>query len=96
MSKASDEFFSEAEGKLATGRYTAQEFLQIVSHVTEKSFKKMADEEFIYKFFQPQFAGGYFTFSFYSFISMNSLITFELCGYHSSHNSIQSSFSSLI
>ena len=45
MSKASDKFIREAEGKLATGRYTAQEFLQIVSHVTEKSFEKMADEE---------------------------------------------------
>ena len=45
MSKASDKFISEAEGKLATGRYTAQEFLQIVSHVFEKSFEKMANEE---------------------------------------------------
>ena len=45
ISKASDKFISEAEGKLATGRYTAQEFLQIVSHVSEKSFEKMADEE---------------------------------------------------
>ena len=45
MSKTSDEFISEAEGKLETGRYTAQEFLQIVSHVTDKSFEKMADEE---------------------------------------------------
>ena len=40
MSKASDTFVSETEEKLATGRFTAQEFLQIVSHVTEKSFKK--------------------------------------------------------
>ena len=51
---------------------------------------------YIYKLLQPQFAGGCFTFSFYLFISMNGLITFELCGYHSSHNSIQSSFSSLV
>ena len=40
MSKASDIFISEADEKLATGRYSAQEFLQIVSHVTEKSFEK--------------------------------------------------------
>ena len=45
MSKASDKFISEAEGKLATGRYTAQEFLQIISHVTERPFEKMAGEE---------------------------------------------------
>ena len=45
MSIASDKFIREAEEKLATGCYTAQEFLQIVSHVTEKSFEKMADEE---------------------------------------------------
>ena len=46
MSKASDKFISEAKEKLATGRcYTAQEFLQIVSHVTEETFEKMADEE---------------------------------------------------
>ena len=49
MYKASDKFISEAEGQLATGRYTAQEFLQIVPHVTEKSFEKMADEEKIRK-----------------------------------------------
>ena len=49
MSKASDIFISEAEEKLATGRYSAQKFLQIVSHVTEKSFEKMADEEKIRK-----------------------------------------------
>ena len=49
MSKASNKFISEAEEKLATGRYTAQESLQIVSHVTEKSFEKMADEEKIRK-----------------------------------------------
>ena len=40
MTKASDKFISESERKLATGRYTAQEFLQIVSHVTRKSFEK--------------------------------------------------------
>ena len=45
MPKASDKFISEAEEKLATGRYTTQEFLQIVSHATEKSSEKMADEE---------------------------------------------------
>ena len=45
MSKASDKIISEAEIKLATGRNTAQEALQIVSHVTEKSFEKVADEE---------------------------------------------------
>ena len=45
MSEASDKFISEAEGKLATGPNTAQEFLQFVSHVTEKSFEKMANEE---------------------------------------------------
>ena len=49
MSKASKKFISKAEEKLATGRYTAQEFLQIVSHVTEKSFEEMADEEKIRK-----------------------------------------------
>ena len=49
MSKASNKFFSEAEEKFATGRYTAQEFLQIVSHVIEKSLEKMADEEKIRK-----------------------------------------------
>ena len=45
LSKASDKLISEAEEKLATGRYTAQEFLQIVSQVTEESFEIMADEE---------------------------------------------------
>ena len=45
MSKAFDEFISEAEGKLETGRYTAQDFLQIVSHVTDKSSEKIGDEE---------------------------------------------------
>ena len=35
MSEASDKFIFEAEEKLATGRYTAQEFLQIVSHIRE-------------------------------------------------------------
>ena len=45
MSKASDKFISEAEEKLTTGRYTAQEFLQILFHVTEESFEKMADDE---------------------------------------------------
>ena len=45
MYKASDEFISEAEEKLATERNTAQEFLQIVSHVAEKSFEIMADME---------------------------------------------------
>ena len=45
MSKASDKFISETEEKSATGRYTAQKFLQIVSHVTDKYFEKMADEE---------------------------------------------------
>ena len=30
---------------MATGRYTAHKILQIVSHITEKSFAKMADEE---------------------------------------------------
>ena len=44
-SKASDKFISEAEEKLTTGLYTAQAFLQIVSHVTEKSIEKKADEE---------------------------------------------------
>ena len=45
MSEASDKFISEAEEKLTTGRYTAQEFLQIVSHITENSFEKMAAKE---------------------------------------------------
>ena len=40
MSEASDKFISEAEGKLTTRRYTAQEFLHFVSHVTEKFFEK--------------------------------------------------------
>ena len=48
-SKASDKFISETEEKLATGRYTAQEFLQIVSHVTEKSFEKIVDQEKVRK-----------------------------------------------
>ena len=48
-SKAADKFISKAEGKWATGRYTAQEFLQIVSHVTEKSFEKIAEEKKIRK-----------------------------------------------
>ena len=30
---------------MALRRYTAQQFLQIVCYVTEKSFEKMADEE---------------------------------------------------
>ena len=45
MSKASDKFISETETKLATARYTAREFLQIISHVTEKSFEKIVDVE---------------------------------------------------
>ena len=45
MSKASHKIISDAEGRLATGRFTAQEILQIVSLVTEKSFEKMADGE---------------------------------------------------
>ena len=49
ISKASDKFISEAEGKLATERYTAQDFLQIVSHGTEKFFEKMGHEEKIRK-----------------------------------------------
>ena len=40
MSEASDKFNTEAEETLATGCYTAQEFLQIISHVTEKSFEE--------------------------------------------------------
>ena len=35
MSKATDNSISKVEGKLATGCYSAQEILQIVSHVTE-------------------------------------------------------------
>ena len=45
MSETSDKFISETEENLATGRYTEHEFLQIVSHVKEISFEKMADEE---------------------------------------------------
>ena len=49
MSQASDKFVSEAGEKLATGRYTAQKLLQIISHVTEKPFKKMAEGKKIRK-----------------------------------------------
>ena len=35
MSRTYEKFISEAEEKSAPGRYIAQEFLQIVSHVTE-------------------------------------------------------------
>ena len=45
MSRASDNFFSKAEEKLATGRYAAQEFVQIVSHLTKISSGKMAKKE---------------------------------------------------
>ena len=37
-------------------------------------FGAETDPHNINNFFQPQFAGGYFTFSFYSFISVNNLI----------------------
>ena len=40
MPKASDKFNTDAEEKLATEGYTAQEFLQIVSHVREIFRKK--------------------------------------------------------
>ena len=43
MPKASDKFNTDAEKKLAMEGYTAQEFVQIVSHVTEEPFEKMAD-----------------------------------------------------
>ena len=45
MFKASDELLVQLRKKLALGRYTANEILQIVSHVTEKSFEKMTDKE---------------------------------------------------
>ena len=40
MSQSSEKFISEAEEKMPTGRYTAQELLQIVLYVTEKPFEK--------------------------------------------------------
>ena len=52
--KASDKFLKEVEEKLATERYTAQE-LQIVSHVTEKFFGKVAYVEKIKKVLKMTF-----------------------------------------